>query len=49
MREIVVQLLDEDYMKLRELARKNGFHSSNEFARKELEDKIRTEYRKMLS
>ena len=49
MREIVVQLLDEDYMKLRELAMKNGFQKSDEFARKELEDRIRAEYRKLLS
>ena len=49
MREIVVQLLDEDYTKLRELAMKNGFRKSDEFARKTLEDKIRTEYRKTLS
>ena len=49
MREIVVQLLDEDYMKLQKLAIKNGFRRSDEFARKELEDRIRAEYRRLLS
>lgn len=49
MREIVVQLLDEDYMKLQKLAIKNGFRQSSEFARKELEDRIRAEYRRLLS
>ena len=49
MREIVVQLLDEDYEKMQKLAMKDGFRKSDEFARKTLEDKIRTEYRKTLS
>lgn len=49
MREIRVDLLDEDWEKLVNLARKDGFHNSAEYARKLLEDKIRTEYRRLLS
>ena len=49
MREIKVDLLSEDAEKLAELARKDGFHNSAEYARKLLEDKIRTEYRRLLS
>ena len=49
MREIKVDLLSEDAEKLAELARKDGFHNSAEYARKVLEDKIRTEYRRRLS
>lgn len=49
MREIKINLLSEDADKLVELARKDGFHNSAEYARKLLEDKIRTEYRRLLS
>ena len=49
MREIKIDLLSKDAEKLAELARKDGFHSSAEYARKVLEDKIRMEYRRRLS
>ena len=49
MRKIKIDLLSEDADKLVELARNAGFHNSAEYARKVLEDKIRTEYRRRLS
>ncbi|WP_182431678.1 hypothetical protein [Clostridium sp. AF32-12BH] len=49
MKEITIALLSEDYEKLQKLAMKNGFRKSSEFARKELEDRIRAEYRRLLS
>ena len=49
MREIRVDLLDEDWEKLVNLARNDGFHNSADFVRKIVEDYIRTKYRRLLS
>ena len=49
MREILVDLLDEDWEKLVDLARKDGYRSSSDFVRKIVEDYIRVKYKRSLS
>lgn len=45
MREIIANLLDEDYEKLQNLAMKLGFHNSNDLVRKIVEEYIQSKRR----
>lgn len=45
MREITINLLDENYEKLQNLAMKLGFHNSNDLVRKIVEEYIQSKRR----
>ena len=45
MRGITINLLDEDYEKLQNLAMKLGFHNSNDLVRKIVEEYIQSKWR----
>lgn len=47
MKTIKINLLDEDYEKLKEIQKKSGFRSSSDFAREAVENKIRADYRRL--